>query len=207
MMTDKKRTILIGANDLLLAGVQRLVVDQTVCIDRTAFMVHLVVLMKFPERATFHELIPKDVVVHELSFKGLFDFSAWKEVWQILRMVRPDIVKTATFFSNTVFLGLKPFFGYTVIAAEHNTVRAKPLWQRMVDRVLLPRAFTVIADSRQVAEFVSAGEHIPVTKFTVLHNGVDVDAIATATRTYSPEGEPASQPRNSFRGTCGFHCR
>lgn len=186
VVKEKKRTIVIGTNDLLMGGAQRLVIDQLRCIDRTVFDIHLIVLMEFPGKETFVDLIPTDVMVHHLRFSGFRDAKKWRELFRLLKRVRPDVVKTALFFSNTVFLALKPFFGYAVIAAEHNTVNVKPWWQRMIDRVLLPRSYTVIADSTAVVDFVADTEHIDKKHFTVLYNGVDVDAVAAAKAKYLP---------------------
>lgn len=183
---DGKIRVLIGANDLLLAGVQRLVVDQIQLLDRSRFEVHLIVLMQFEGKETFNDLIPKDVTVHQLSFSGLADLGQWMRVFSLLSEIRPDVVKTATFFSNSVFLALKPFFGYAVVAAEHNTVSVKPRWQRIVDRILLPRAYTVVGDSQMVVDFVSKTEHIDPRHFTVVYNGVDLVAIARAEKEYLP---------------------
>lgn len=184
---QKKKTIVVATNDLLMGGVQRLVIDQLKMIDRAIFDVHLVILMEFSGRETFINLVPSDVTVHHLRFSGFKDVKKWLRLVRLMRRLRPDIVKTATFFSNTIFLMLRPFFGYRVISAEHNTLRVKPLWQRFVDRFLLPQSHTIIADSPAVADFVSGSEGIEREKFTVIYNGVDLDAVALAERTYRPQ--------------------
>lgn len=188
-MGDKKIRVVIGANDLLLAGVQRLVIDQLRTLDRTKFDLHLIVLMDFPGRASFHNLIPDDVSVHQLAFRGLADIGSWWKLAGILGKIKPDVVKTATFFSNTVFLLLKPLFGYGVVAAEHNTVQRKPAWQRFVDRLLYPTACTVIGDSEQVVAFVTSSEHIDRKHFTVVPNGVDIEAVRQSERQYASRRE------------------
>ncbi|MDQ1299435.1 MAG: dTDP-glucose 4,6-dehydratase [Patescibacteria group bacterium] len=182
---QQKKTLIIGTNDLLMAGAQRLAIDQLNAVDRTVFDVHLVVLMEFRGQATFDDLIPDDVTVHRIRYSGLADIAAWQRLYRVLSRVRPDIVKTATFFSNITFLILKVFFGYAVIAAEHNTVRAKPTWQRFVDRLLLPRAFTVVADSKAVVDFVSSTEGIAPENFTIIYNGVDLDAVRSSKELYA----------------------
>jgi len=184
---EKKRTLVIGTNDLLMGGAQRLVIDQLRNIDRTVFDIHLIVLMEFEGKATFADLVPDDVTVHTIAFKGFRDIRKWLKLFFVLKTIQPDIVKTALFFSNTVFLLLKPFFRYVVIAAEHNTVNVKPLWQRVVDRVLLPRTYTVVADSKAVVDFVVETEGIARKHFTVIYNGVDLVAVSKAKDTYVPE--------------------
>lgn len=184
---EKKRTIVIGTNDLLMGGAQRLVIDQLRAIDRTVFDVHLVILMEFPGKETFEDLVPCDVTIHRLRFRGLRDIGKWWQLLKLLKRIRPDIVKTALFFSNAVFLVLKPLFGYALISAEHNTTNIKPWWQRMVDRILLPWSYTIVADSKAVVDFVAEAEHIDKKHFTVIYNGVDLEAIAEAEATYGPK--------------------
>lgn len=176
--------LVIGANELLLAGVQRLVVDQARLLDRSLFEIHLIILMRFPGKETFDELIPDDVIVHQMSFRGLLDIREWIRLFRLLRKIRPHVVKTAMFFSNTIFLALRPLVGYVVVAAEHNTVSRKRWWQRLVDRILLPHAYTVVGDSQAVVEFVSEVEHIDKKHFTVVYNGVDLSEVAKSEDRY-----------------------
>jgi glycosyltransferase involved in cell wall biosynthesis len=192
--SQKKIRVLVGANDLLLAGVQRLVIDQLTLLDRSRFDVHLVVLRQFPGRETFYDRIPEDVSVHRLSFKGLFDPPQWVALIRILNTVRPNVVTTATFFSNTVFLLLRPFFKYQSIASEHNTIQQKPLWQRTVDRLLFRYAYTVVGASQMVVDFVSTTEHLNSKYFTVISNGVDLEVVAKIKETYTTT-------RNTLRAT------
>ncbi len=185
-VVEHKRTIVIGTNDLLMGGAQRLVIDQLRAIDRTVFDIHLIVLMDFKGKATFADLVPDDVTVHHVGFSGFKDIPKWIALYRLLKRLRPDVVKTALFFSNAAFLALKPFCKYIVIAAEHNTVNVKPAWQRLVDRVLLPHAFTIVADSTAVVDFVAETEGISKKHFTVIYNGVDTDAVAEAKKKYHP---------------------
>ncbi len=186
-MVPSKKKVVIGANDLLLAGVQRLVIDQLVQMDRTKFEPHLIVLQEFKGKETFASRVPSDVTVHQLSFSRLLDIPEWLRLIHILREISPDVVKTATFLSNTIFLVLQPIFEYQVIAAEHNTVHRKPFLKRLVDRILFPRAFTVIGDSKAVVDFISQAEGVPKKHLTVLYNGVALKEIQQAKERYLPE--------------------
>lgn len=185
----KKHTIVVATNDMLLGGAQRLVIDQLRAIDTTVFVPHLIVLMEFPGKETFMSLVPPGVTVHHMRFSGFLDVRAWVRLVRTLKNIRPSIVKTAMFFSNTLFMMLKPLFGYKVITAEHNTLRVKPLWQRLVDRVLLPRSYTIIADSQEVRRFVHESERVPLRCFTVMYNGVDLDAVAVSEKELRPQKE------------------
>lgn len=182
-----RRVLVIGTNDMLLGGAQRLVIDQLRSIDRSIYDIHLVVLMEFSDKKTFLDSVPEDVIVHHLHFSGLRDIRKWWKLLLLLRQLRPNVVVASLFFSNTVFTALKPFVGYEVIAAEHNTVNKKPFWQRGIDRLLFPLVSTVIAASPAVVEFVSESEGIDRKHFTVIYNGVDTDAIQKSQALYGPK--------------------
>lgn len=203
-MASAKKKVVIGANDLLLAGVQRLVIDQLVYMDRSRFEPHLIVLQEFKGKETFASRIPSDVTVHQLSFSRLLDIPEWLRLIHILREISPDVVKTATFLSNTIFLVLQPIFQYQVIAAEHNTVDRKPFFHRLVDRVLFSRAFTVIGDSKAVVDFIAQSEGIHKKHFTVLYNGVALKEIQQAKERYLPERDTIRDEVGVPRGAYVF---
>src|SRR3989344_85506 len=110
-----KIKVVIAANDLAMAGAQRLVIDQLHLLDKNIFDLSLIVLMQFPDKGDFYDLVPSDVKVFRLHFKDLWDIIEWFRVVKILKQIRPDIVKSSLFFSNTIFRILKPFFAYKII--------------------------------------------------------------------------------------------
>jgi len=68
---------------------------------------------------------------------------------------------------------------------------------RMVSWLLAPLKYTIVADSRTVAEFVSKTEHISLNRFTVIYIGVDLKAIERAKKEYA-------EKRNEIRAELGI---
>lgn len=173
---QKKIHILLTVNDFIVGGVQKLAIDQLRHHDRERFSFTLLTLMDFPRKDTFYELVPQDIRVIRCHFSGLLDTRSWRELYKIVREINPDIVQTSMFFGNAVFRLLKPFFGYCVISAEHNTDK-RPLWKRVLNHVLSWVTFAIVADSQTVIDHVSKEEWISKNKFRLIYNGVETDAI------------------------------
>ena len=93
------------------------------------------------------------------------------------------------FLSNTILRLLKPFFGFVVITAEHNTETKRPFSHRCINRLLSKITYTIIADSITVADHVSKIEKISRDKFTVVYNGVEIEEIENSKRLFSSERE------------------
>ncbi len=183
--TRQKIKVVIGTNDLVVGGAQRLVIDQLELLNRDLFDLTLITLIQFPGRGDFYDLVPPDVKVVKLHFRKFTDLREWAKLIRTLREIKPDIVRASLFFSNTVFTLLKPFLGYRVITAEHNSGNPKSLPMRLVDRLLAPLTYTIAADSKMVAKFIAESEHINPKRFTVVYNGVDVVGIERAQKEYA----------------------
>lgn len=174
--SQKPINILLTTNDFIVGGVQKLAVDQLRYQDREKYALTLLTLMDFPGKDTFYHLVPSDIRVIRCRFSGLLDVRSWWNLIGIMRDIRPDIVQTSMFFGNTVFRLLKPFFGYRVIAAEHNTDK-RPLWKRGLNHVLSWMTFAIVADSQTVIDHVSKEEWISKKKFRLIYNGVETGLI------------------------------
>ena len=197
-MPKRKTTLVIGTNDFTLGGVQRLILDTLAHLDRERFDIYLITLIQFSDtKATFYDRVPPDVKVIKHHFRKFRDVREWLRLYRTLKQIQPDVVDASLFFSNTIFTLLKPFVGYAVIAGEHNSGDAKPLSMRIIDRILAPLRYSTVADSQMVANFVSTTEHIPLRRFTVIYNGVDVQAIAR-------EREAFASKRSAMRTELGI---
>lgn len=177
MNQNEKIQIVVGLNDFLVGGVQHLALDQFEGLKDEKFEFHLITLMQFEDQGDFYNFIPDHVHVHKLYFSGFRDIKSWVSLYKLLRKIKPRIVKTSLFFSNTVFRLLKPLVGYSIIAAEHNTENKRTFWQRFINRILANVTYTIVADSLTVADFLVKTEHISRDKFTVIYNGVDIQHI------------------------------
>lgn len=187
-MGTKKIKLVIATNDFIIGGVQRLIIDILTHLDRNRFDIYLITLIQFPDtKATFYDRVPRDVKVIKHHFRKFLDVREWFRLVHTLREIRPDVVDASLFFSNTIFTALKPFFGYAVVTGEHNSGDAKPFLMRMVSWALAPLKFTIVADSQMVASFVSETEHIPLRRFSVIYNGVDLKSIEKYRREHAGE--------------------
>ena len=189
MDRQKKIKILILTNDLAIGGVQKLIVDQVTLLDKDKFDFLIVSLYQFEDKTDFYDLIPPHVSVHKLNFKRFFDIAEWGKLVSIIKKEKPDIVKSSLFFSNIIALFLKPFFGYTVISAEHNTDLKRPWNVRFLNKFFSIFAYTIVADSNGVVDIISKTEGISKEKFTVIYNGVELGPIKNAIEEYGPQRE------------------
>ncbi|MFA7302335.1 MAG: glycosyltransferase [Candidatus Paceibacterota bacterium] len=183
----RKIKVAIVVNDLALGGVQRLVIDQLQILDRSLFDMSLVVLRPVEGKANFYGSVPQDIPVFKLDFKSLLDARSWLRLIRVFGTLRPDVVKSSLFFSNTICRVLKPLFGYVCIAAEHNTDHIKSRAQMFLNRLLMRVTYTTVVDSERVAEYLSTTEHIGRDKFTVIYNGVDTEMIVKDVQSLGPQ--------------------
>ena len=183
-MKSGKIKVLFLVNDFLVGGVQKLVIDQLALLPRDKYEFVLVSLIQFGNKGTFYDRIPSDVKVYRLNFKGSMSLGEWWKLIKIIKKERPDIVKSALFFSNMVARLLKLFLGFKVIAAEHNTEERRQFRYIFMNWLLSPLASTIVADSKTVADFVSKTEHIPRKYFTVIYNGVELEEIERAKKEF-----------------------
>jgi L-malate glycosyltransferase len=176
-MTSHKTCVTFGINDLSVGGMQKQLTEQLRHYSRSAFAISIITLFTIPEREDLYYEIPADIAVHRIGFRGWWDYKAWRRLFQALYALRPEIVVSSLFFSNTVFRILKPLFGYVSIAREHNTYVGKPLFHQYIDRILAVLSYKIVAVSTTVADFTAKQEHIDRNKFEVIHNGRDIATI------------------------------
>ena len=186
MKTDKPKVVMV-MNDFLIGGIQKLAIDQMKFL-RDDFDFVLITLMQF-EKGDFYNLVPDGVKVYKLNFKSFLDIKSLFALVKIFIKEKPSIVKTAMFFSNTIVRFIKPFFGFVVITAEHNTETKRPSSHMFLNRLLSHITYTIIADSKTVADHVSKVEKIPRDKFTVIYNGVEINEIENFKASFSSERE------------------
>lgn len=173
----RKIKIVFGVNDFTTGGMQRQFSEQIKFFDREKFDISLITLFEFPEKENLYEALPADLEVHRLSFRGWWDIRAWVRLYRLLRTIDPQIVVSSLFFGNAVFRLLRPFVGYVSIAREHNTYLYKPKLQILIDRLLAPLSYRIVAVSTTVADFTAEQERLAREKFEVIHNGRDIEDI------------------------------
>lgn len=191
-MSEKRIKVTLVINDFLVGGAQKLIAEQVNFLDREKFDVSLITFAEFPERPTLYNLIPEHVQVFKFSFTKFSDIKSWFRVLRVLKKIKPDVVVSHLFFSNTVCRALKPLCGYQAIAVEHNTYTDRKYKRILVDRILSHITFKIVAVSRTVADFTARQERIPRNKFVVIPNGVDLRKIQTTLKA-SPNKEELKQ--------------
>jgi glycosyltransferase involved in cell wall biosynthesis len=174
---QNKLRLVVGINDFRIGGGQKIVADVLARTDRATFEIHLVTLIQFDEQESFYNLLPADISVHRFYFQRIADVKELLRLYKLLKHIRPDVVWSSFFFSNTIFRVLKPLTGYKVIVTEQNTYTWKTTFQKVVDWILSYITYRIVAVSNYVAEFTAAQERISRKKFTVIHNGVDVEEM------------------------------
>ncbi|MES2995152.1 MAG: glycosyltransferase [Patescibacteria group bacterium] len=176
----KRTRIVIVINDFLVGGAQRLLAGLVAHIDRTRFDITLVTLRTFEGRNDMYHLLPADLPVHRLSFRGFFDIPGWIALAVLLVKKRPQVVLSNLFFSNTITRVLGLILRYPTIIVEHNTYVDKTKAQIRLDRFLSYGTKRIVAVSPTVQTFTMAQEGIQPDKFTIIQNGVDVRGIQAA---------------------------
>lgn len=190
VVTVRKRParVLFALPSLLMGGgIEHQLLQQLARYDRTRFSLSIAVLFSYGERASFADKLPADVPFVELRFTRGTDLAAWRRLWGLLRRCDPDVVVTSMFSANTALRVLKPFFRYRVITREHNTYDEKTVVQRAVDHLLSYVSCRIVAVSEGVADYTSKQARIPRSKFTVIPNGVDSDAMQDWQRAHDRE--------------------
>lgn len=161
----------------MIGGAQKLIIDMLTYADINRFDYELITLFTFKDRKTFYDKIPKYIPVHRLEWTSIWNISGWINTVRILKKIKPDVVISHLFFSNTVVRIIKLFIGYKVITVEHNTYTRKTRFQILVDKMLSFVTFKIIAVSNTVKEFTSQQENISENKFEVIKNGIDMKTI------------------------------
>ncbi|MFA6466923.1 MAG: glycosyltransferase [Patescibacteria group bacterium] len=176
-MGEKKIKIAIVINNMMIGGAQRLIVDQFRYFDRNKFDYSLLILSKFSGQADFMDELPKDLKIYQFDFKNFSSFKEWFKLFKILQKIRPQVVRSSLFMSNTIVRVFKPFLGYQVIITENNTHYNKSKFKIYLDKLLAIWTYKITPDSQTVTDFTIKQEKINQNKFLTIYNGVDIEEI------------------------------
>jgi len=168
-----------GIGNMGIGGAERMTVELLKRFDRERFECHLITLLPNPEK-NFLDDVPGDVLVHRFAFTSLHDVRSYWRLYRALAKLKPDVVVSNMFFSNTVFRILKPLVGYAAIPCEHNTELYKTRRHIILDRLLAYISYCIVAVSNTVATFTATQEGIPRERFVVIPNGVDIEKMHSA---------------------------
>lgn len=177
MEINKKIKIVFGIPSLSVGGIERQLIKQLEILDRQVFEIYLITLFDYKNIPNLYYKVPSDIKVYKISLNNKFDFFGFLKLKNILKEIKPDVVVSSMFSANTIFRFFQPIFGYKIFAREHNIYHEKKWWQNKVDNFLSKRSEKIIAVSKSVAEFASKQANIPIEKFEIIHNGVEIDKI------------------------------
>lgn len=182
-----KIVIAFGIPSLSVGGIEKQLLKQLEILDQEIFQIHLITLFDYPSIPNLYDKVPEGVVVHKVqcSWKGDI-FALWR-VCRTLHAIKPQLVITSMFAANTLFRVLKPFFGYQCIPREHNLYFEKNILQIFLDKILSYQTTKIIAVSKSVALFAAQQAGIPLSKFEIVHNGVEIQKINKYVETYTKE--------------------
>ena len=190
-----KIKVIFAINDFIVGGAQRVTAELARALDRDQFEPQIVTLFDFPGQPDLYASIPADVPVRRFAFTGFHDWRSWWHLYRWLVQVRPAVVVSSLFFSNTVFRLLALVVGFVCLPCEHNTYINKPWWQRQTDRLLALVSPRIIAVSATVADFTARQENLPLERFIIIRNGID---LAVRQR------EAAGETRVALRQALGY---
>jgi glycosyltransferase involved in cell wall biosynthesis len=174
-----KIRLVVGISDFRIGGAQKVVSDMLWYLNSNEFEIHLVTLFQNESEDTFYSSVPEYVTVHKFNFKGFTDYRSWRQLFKFMKCLKPEVVWTHLYFSNTLFRVLRLVFNYKVISVEHNTYVNRTFAQRLVNTFLALFTYKIVAVSQFVADHTAKYEHISTRKFVVIHNGVKVDTLKT----------------------------
>ncbi len=177
MKNNKKIKIVIGINDFCIGGAQTLLLKQFKYFNRDKFEFYLISLFELKNKTSLHDLIPNYVKVVRFDFKNFFDFKSWSSLLKKIKSIRPDLVLSNLFFSNTVFRIIAIILKIKAIIVEHNTYINKIKLHQCIDKFLSYFTYKIIAVSDEVADFTSKQEKISKNKFVTIFNGIDLEEI------------------------------
>ncbi len=177
-MTDSSKIkVVIGINDFLVGGAQKLIIDQLKYFDRSKFEIVLITLFEFPDRKNFYSDLPSDIKCIRLNFTSFYSLKSWIRLTKELKKINPDLVCSHLFLSNTIFRILNFILGYKIITVEHNTYVYKKWYEIFMDKLLSKFTYKIVAVSKTVRNFASKQARIPANKFLVILNGIDLIPI------------------------------
>jgi glycosyltransferase involved in cell wall biosynthesis len=187
MVADRRVRVTFVLPSLLIGGIERHLIKMLARFDRSRFSLAVITLFDYPERQNLYTEVPSDVRVARLAFRGFWDASSWVRLYRALHEFSPDVVVSSMFSANAAVRTLKPVLGYRVVTREHNLYDDKKWYHCLLDHGFSYLSDGVVAVSRMVADYASAQARIPRRKFTVIHNGVDLDRVREFAAGAAPE--------------------
>ncbi len=177
--------VLQVTNSLNLGGLERLVVDLCLHVDRDQFEPSIACLAR--EGTLAAEAREAGITVHVLAPdpKGIARYFSFRRLQALVRMERIDIVHTHNRgpFLDAFLAQSTQFTRIPVVHTDHNRVTWPDRADRMlVERLAAKRFGGVVAVSEEAKNNLHQYEKIPRERIQVINNGIDVDRFARPSR-------------------------
>lgn len=180
-----KITLLLVINRFGYGGAERLAVDLLNNFNRDLFEIHALTIFHDKSKNFLEKEIYNDASLHKVLFHNLFDVRAYVSLYKVVKNVKPDIVLSHLFFSNTVIRVMRLFFSFKVVCVEHNNYIHRKRHQILLNKLLDRCTDSYVAISSGVKDFFANQTHINSDKIHVIENGVDFKKIAAKTVGFS----------------------
>ena len=168
--------VFFSINNFVRGGTQRQIVRLLPhIIDE--FEVHICILHIYPDEETLISELPDNVIVHQFNFKNWLSFRQWISLYACVRNVKPDMIVSSFFFSNTVTRIIGKTVNVPVITREHNTSSGLKTIHKVIDRFFSKNHIPIVAVSQEVADSVSESVRISPERFLVINNGIDLKEV------------------------------
>lgn len=166
---------------LPVGGAERLLVDVVRGLDAQRFESVVCCIQEKGELAG--ELEAAGFTVHCLDGMRTkrFDWGAIGDLARLMRSQRIDVVHSHLYHANLYGRLAALRAGVPAVASVHNTYTRLKLHRRLINRFLSSRTARVIAVSEDVRNDLMRYDGIPAQKIAVIHNGIDVGRVQTAT--------------------------
>jgi glycosyltransferase involved in cell wall biosynthesis len=166
---------------LPVGGAERLLVDVVRGLDPARFESVVGCIQEKGELAA--ELEAAGFTVHclERMRSKRFDWGAIGDLAHLMRSQRIDVVHSHLYHANLYGRVAALRAAVPAVASVHNTYTRLKLHRRLINRFLSSRTARVIAVSEDVRNDLMRYDGIPAQKIAVIHNGIDVGRVHTAT--------------------------
>lgn len=169
----KKINVTFIIPSILIGGIESHLSKQTHYFDQDIFTISVVSLFNYPGRETIVSRLHPSVLVRPMDLK-VFSFKSWKMVYQTVKQLEPHILVSSMFSGNVMSRILSFLLRVPVIAREHNVYTDKKIFHRIADHFLANFSYCIVAVSRSVRNFAHRQAWIPLNRFKIINNGVDL---------------------------------
>jgi len=176
-----RRHLLIMIPTLNAGGAERVIVTLLKYLDREKFRISLAVIDT--EKAAFLGDVPKDIQVFNLRTKRVRN--SLPKMLRLIWNLRPDVLLSTLPDLNIALSFARPLLPpmtryvarETIVLSEHLRTNPNKKLRSWAYRTLYRRFDSIICQSADMREDLSANFSIPTQKLAVVNNPVDIDRI------------------------------